>query len=72
MTPEAWVIFLATHQWVLRVMVVAALVTTVGALYAVATYVERIWSKRPRQNKIARDPGQVVVPGLRCDLKCGS
>lgn len=72
MTTEYLVIFLVTHQWVLRVMVVAALVTTVGALYAVATYVERIWSKKPRQNNIAREPGQAVVSGLRHDLKCGS
>jgi len=69
MTIESWVIFLSTNPWVLRVMVVVALVTTVSILYAVATYVERMWPREPRQTEKQREFGQVVVSDLHRDLK---
>ena len=72
MTLETWVIFLSTNPWVLRVMVVVALVTTASILYAVATYAERIWSKKPRQSESQRGFGQAVVSDLRPNLKCYS
>ena len=70
MTIESWVIFLSTNPWVLRVMVVVALVTTVSILYAAATYVERMWPKKPPQTENQRELGQAVVtrrgPKPRC------
>jgi hypothetical protein len=50
-------------------MVVVALVTIVSILYAVATYVERMWPKKPRQTENQRELGQAVVPDLRRHLK---
>lgn len=69
MTIESWVIFLSTNPWVLRVMVVVALVTTVSILYAAATYVERMWPRKPQQTEKRREFGQAVVSDLRPNLK---
>jgi len=69
MTIESWVIFLSTNPWVLRVMVVVALVTTVSILYAAATYVERMWPRKPQQTEKQREFGQAVVSDLRPNLK---
>jgi hypothetical protein len=72
MTTEALGILLTTHPWMLHFMAVILLVVSLCVLYAVASFVERVWSKRPRQFENGRELGQSLVPGLRRTMKLWS
>jgi hypothetical protein len=72
MTTETWVISFLTNPFMLRFMAVILLVVSLCVLYAVASFVERVWSQRPRQFENGRELGQSLVPGLRRDMKIWS
>jgi hypothetical protein len=72
MTTEALGILLTTHPWMLHFMAVILLVVSLCVLYAVASFVERVWSQRPRQIENRRESAQSLVPGLRRNLKVWS
>ena len=72
MNTEALSVLLTTQPWLLRIMVVTAIVAIAGSLYALATYVQRMWLQKPRKTASNYAVGNLGNPGMRPDLKCWS
>jgi len=72
MNTEALSVLLTTQPWLLRIMVVTAIVAIAGSLYALATYVQRFWLKKARESANNYSVGNIGNRGLRRELKCWS
>jgi hypothetical protein len=70
MTTESWVISFLTNPLMLHFMAAILLVVSLCVFYTIASYLERLWSQRPRRTEKQPEIGQALVTGLRRDMKC--